>query len=58
MSVQLLDNVWIVEISGISVQKAALRCVMLLDMQEQLIEAKKQVAYSIADEKRLLKYTS
>jgi len=28
---------------------------MLLDMQEQLIDAKKQVAYSIADEKRLLK---
>lgn len=28
---------------------------MLLDMQEQLIQAKKQVAISIADEKRLLK---
>src|SRR5690606_1084890 len=28
---------------------------MLLDMQEQLINAKKQVAIAIADEKRLLK---
>lgn len=31
---------------------------MLLDMQEQLIEAKKQVAMSIADEKRLAKQYS